>query len=91
MGADLSIINLILNASVVVQLVMLVLLLASILSWQIIFEKYSAIKQQENAISEFYDNSWNNLDFNNLYNKLSVRSAEITLLHLFLLMVSKNF
>ena len=53
MTTNMSFINLILNASIVVQLVMLSLLLASVGSWSIIFSKQKLIKKIKIASDKF--------------------------------------
>lgn len=58
MNQDLSIINLIANASLVVQIVMALLLLASIISWAVIFAKWAAYKRQDNADKNFERMFW---------------------------------
>ena len=45
-NADLSLLTLVQNASLLVQLVMLLLLLASMLSWWHIFRKHFAVREQ---------------------------------------------
>ncbi len=55
---NLSISHLILEASFVVQLVMLILLLASIASWAIIFKKVRQFKQAEAGAKDFEDTFW---------------------------------
>jgi len=62
-----SFINLILNASIVVQLVMLSLLLASVGSWSIIFSKQKLIKKIKIASDKFESNFWAGGDLNTLY------------------------
>ena len=43
MTADLSLLELVLNASILVQLVMLLLLVASLMSWTMIFRKLTTL------------------------------------------------
>jgi biopolymer transport protein TolQ len=64
---DLSIIALIMGASVVVQLVMLLLLIASFLSWSIIFTKRRLLRRTRSASDEFEANFWSGGDLNTLY------------------------
>ena len=45
MNQDMSILHLVLNASVVVQLVMLLLVVVSVASWSAIFRKLFALKR----------------------------------------------
>jgi len=67
MTTDLSIIALIMGASVVVQLVMLLLLIASFLSWSIIFTKRRLLRRTRSASDEFETNFWSGGDLNTLY------------------------
>jgi biopolymer transport protein TolQ len=66
METDQSIIHLVLNASFIVQLVMLLLLLASLASWSIIFKKTSQIKRLEKSAEDFEDDFWSVGDMNRL-------------------------
>lgn len=67
MTTDLSIISLVLGASMVVQLVLLALLLASFVSWSIIFTKRRLIRRTKSASDEFEANFWSGGDLNTLY------------------------
>ncbi len=67
MAVDLSITHLILEASLVVQLVMLILLLGSISSWAIIFRKYRHLKQAEAGAEAFEDAFWSGGNLNEIY------------------------
>jgi biopolymer transport protein TolQ len=71
MNADLSIFHLILQASFVVQLVMLILLLASIISWTYIFAKYKEFKQATEVTEEFESEFWSGRELSQLYKKLT--------------------
>ncbi len=55
---DLSFITLIANASILVQLVMLLLLGVSLTSWNYIFSKMFAIKKARAQTEEFERNFW---------------------------------
>ena len=55
MSNDLSIISLIANADFVVIIVMLILLLGSVFSWALMFEKLLTLRMQFNKIAEFED------------------------------------
>ncbi len=70
MATDMSFIHLITQASVVVQLVMLLLLLASVMSWFIVFRKSKVIKQARKEATQFEDNFWSGKDVTNLYKQL---------------------
>ncbi|RMX09583.1 protein TolQ [Vandammella animalimorsus] len=64
---DMSITHLILNASWVVQAVMLILVLGSIASWTLIFRKGGALKQARKLNSEFEEDFWSGASLNDLY------------------------
>jgi len=68
-SADLSIIHLITGASFVVQLVMFILVLASVLSWTVIFSKWKLLKAAKENADEFEDKFWSAHDLSDLYNK----------------------
>jgi len=71
-----SIIHLISGASFLVQLVMFLLLVASIFSWTIIFSKWRLlIKAKQNA-DEFENRFWNASDLSDLYKKTSRHSKK---------------
>jgi len=63
---DLSILSLILNASVVVQLILLMLVSLSIGSWSIIIRKGFALGSVKKATEEFEKNFWSGGDLNTL-------------------------
>jgi biopolymer transport protein TolQ len=67
MTTNLSFISLVMGASVVVQLVMLSLLVASFVSWSIIFTKRRLIMRTKSASDEFEANFWSGGDLNTLY------------------------
>ena len=67
MNQDLSIIQLGLHASFVVQLVMLLLLLVSITSWAAIFRKLRSFKQTRALNDEFERDFWSGTSLNDLY------------------------
>ncbi len=58
MNTDLSLIALIRDASLIVQLVMLLLVLASVLSWTLIFLKHQQVKRSEAIAEEFEQEFW---------------------------------
>jgi biopolymer transport protein TolQ len=68
MTVDMSLLTLIMNASFVVKLVMLALLLASLGSWSIIFTKRRLIKRAQSASDDFESSFWSGGDLNTLYN-----------------------
>lgn len=69
MTADMSIVHLLLNASIPVQIVMLLLLIASLMSWSIIFTKRRLIRRTKDASDEFEAAFWSGGDLNTLYQR----------------------
>lgn len=64
---DMSIGHLILNASWVVQLVMLLLVAGSIASWITIFQKNLALRDARKLNAEFEEDFWSGASLNDLY------------------------
>lgn len=71
MNQDLSIIHLVLNASAVVQAVMLLLMVVSIVSWAAIFRKLFALRRIKSQNEKFEHDFWGGSSLNDLYNKAS--------------------
>jgi len=59
--------SLILEATIVVQLVMLILLLASIISWVMIVQRWLVLNSAEQGISGFEKRFWSGMDLSQLY------------------------
>lgn len=70
-SSDLSVISLVTNASVIVQLVMLLLLLGSLMSWWYIFIKLFSIKRAASQSDAFERDFWSGADLTAMYNKVS--------------------
>ena len=70
MSADLSFFSLIAGASVVVQLVMLLLLSVSVMSWTMIFRKRSALIEARIDADRFEEQFWSGGDLAALYHKV---------------------
>ena len=66
---DMSVISLVTGASVLVQIVMLGLLLASLLSWYYIFLKFFAFNRATSRAEEFEKRFWSGADLNELYQR----------------------
>ncbi|MEM7016874.1 MAG: protein TolQ [Pseudomonadota bacterium] len=66
-----SIIEMILNASLMVQLVMLILLLMSFLSWGLIFRKYIELRRAGRDADDLEDRFWNQGDLGRLYQDIT--------------------
>lgn len=72
-SADLSIITLVMNASVVVKCVMGILLVASISSWAAIFSKMLVLSRSSRQTDDFDKRFWSGLDLAKLYETASTR------------------
>ena len=66
-STDLSFVSLILNASLVVQLVMAMLVVASVLSWTIIFDRSRVLKKAQVEADDFENRFWSGGDLGDLY------------------------
>lgn len=73
-GSDLSFFSLIWGASLPVQAVMLILVLASMASWKIIYLKVKTLKKAEQNTDDFEKIFWSGGSLSNLYESFSVRS-----------------
>jgi biopolymer transport protein TolQ len=67
MPADLSIIRLVLEASIPVQLVLALLAFASVMSWAIIFNKSALIRRARREADQFETSFWSGGDLAQLY------------------------
>ena len=67
---EVSAIELFLQAGIVVKSVMVVLILASIISWIIIFERYIFFRKANENRFIFEDKFWSGTDLNDLYSEL---------------------
>ncbi|GAA5143071.1 protein TolQ [Thalassotalea piscium] len=74
MSAEISFFDLFLQASLLVQLVMLTLLSFSIASWAVIFQRRKNITQAANQLQVFEDKFWSGADLSKLYTEISARS-----------------
>jgi len=69
-SSDLSFLQLVLNASPLVQLVMATLVLASILSWTMIFDRSRVLKRAQRRADDFEDRFWSGADLAELYRRV---------------------
>ncbi|SIT71305.1 Cell division and transport-associated protein TolQ [Ectothiorhodosinus mongolicus] len=83
MSVDLSLYRLILEASLIVQLVMVILVLASVFSWMIIVLKWRVLKAARQAADEFEDRFWSGADLSHLYDGLRRRTDIAGMEHVF--------
>ena len=70
MPSQLSIYDLIANASLLVQLVMLLLVVVSIISWMMIFQKWFLLRSAQIEYEAFEDHFWSGIDLRQFYNEL---------------------
>ena len=75
MNSDLSVVRLILDASIIVQLVLVLLLIASIASWAVILDKRRVLKQAMTAAGEFETSFWSGVDLSSLYRDIARADA----------------
>jgi biopolymer transport protein TolQ len=68
-GHDLTIVSMIMNASVVVKAVMAMLVVASLLSWTYIFMKMFAIRRARRQADDFEREFWSGSDLVGLYQR----------------------
>ncbi len=76
MEVDLSMTSLVLGASLLVQIVMVILLLASLWSWTVIFTKRALIRQARRDADKFEERFWSAGDLTALYNRITQRGHE---------------
>ena len=76
MNTDLSIFHLVTEASIVVQFVMVILVLASLMSWTFIFTKRKELKRAIEITDEFEEQFWSGIALADLYRKLSAKDFE---------------
>jgi len=73
---DFSVIDLFLQASLIVQSVMIVLLIVSIISWIVIFERYFNLNRIKEANKAFEKEFWSGKDLNELYDGIDQLSND---------------
>lgn len=66
-----SVLSLILNASFLVQMVMLLLLIASVMSWVMIFQRRRALKFARDNMKAFEEQFWSGIDLSQLFRQVS--------------------
>lgn len=80
---ELSIYRLIADASLLVQAVMLILALASVISWTLIFSKSQVISKARKDANTFEDRFWSGADLPTLYEKISAKRNLAGMEHIF--------
>ena len=76
MSADLSIVGLFLNASILVQLIMVGLLLLSAISWGMIIDRSRGLNSAMRDGAKFEERFWSGIDLGKLYNDLTSRQTQ---------------
>ena len=77
MSEPLSIVDLVLNASIVVQAVMALLIAASLASWVMIFQRGFALAAIRTDATEFENEFWSGKDLGQLYMELEETEADL--------------
>ncbi len=72
---DLSLVTLFLQADIVVKLVMVLLLLASIWVWAIVFEKITTLRRVNRQAAAFEDRFWSGGSLEDLYDQEGIRPS----------------
>lgn len=73
---QLSIVTLILDASLLVQAVMALLMAASIVSWVMIFQRSTYLSRARESVIEFEEQFWSGGQLHDLYSDIAERSRE---------------
>ena len=83
MQVDMSFYRLVTEASLLVQLVMFLLLLASVVSWTMIVSKWRIIKDARRDAERFEDRFWSGMDLAVLYDQLRKKKNLSGMEHIF--------
>ncbi|MFY8272604.1 protein TolQ [Pseudoalteromonas sp. SSDWG2] len=76
MDSGLNFFDLILKASVLVQLVMLTLVALSVISWAIIIQRRKTLSNALNNAKKFEARFWSGVDLSKLYNEICARTVQ---------------
>ncbi|MDA8861343.1 protein TolQ [Gammaproteobacteria bacterium] len=74
---DISVLNLFLEAGMVVKTVMLLLLLASVLTWIVVVERYNFYKKIKDINTSFHRRFWSGEDLNVLYDEIELENIPL--------------
>ena len=83
MQVDMSVYHLVANASILVQIVMLILVLASIVSWTMIMSKSRVLRLANKEAAGFENRFWSGADLATLYEKVSAKRSLNGMEHIF--------
>ncbi|KLV11326.1 MULTISPECIES: protein TolQ [Photobacterium] len=78
MTAELSILDLFLQASLLVKIVMLILLGMSVVSWALIIKRSQVLSQAKAKAERFEDRFWSGIDLSQLYQEVEARKDSLT-------------
>lgn len=78
MTGELSILDLFLQASVLVKVVMLILLSLSVMSWAMIFKRSKILSVARTDSERFENKFWSGMDLSQLFNEVKVRKDRIS-------------
>ena len=78
MTEPLSIYSLIVHASMLVKIILLLLLITSVASWVMIFQRAFALKSVQKSIDEFEEYFWSGIDLRQLYDELERADQDLT-------------
>ena len=76
MEEQLSLIDLVLQASFTVQAVMAMLMLASVLSWYMIIQRFLYFRSARDEMYDFEERFWSGIDLSQLYREGNERASE---------------
>lgn len=75
MDPNMSIMSLFLEASLIVQAVMVGLLLLSVISWTMIFQRSIFMRKAKRALAQFEEQFWSGIEMNKLYERVIERGG----------------
>ena len=75
-STDFSLINLFLRADIVVKSVIIILILASVYSWALIFDKYRLFKRIQKSSAIFEDKFWSSKSAESFYKNLPSKTKD---------------
>ncbi|MGR5061718.1 protein TolQ [Photobacterium sp. DNB22_13_2] len=78
MTAELSILDLFLQASLLGKAVVLILLGMSVTSWAMIIKRSQVLSQAKNHVDRFEDRFWSGVDLSQLYQEVEARKDSLT-------------
>ncbi len=77
MPQQIPIFDLIVNASLLVQIVMALLAAASVISWMMIFQRWFALSRAHRQMDVFEDRFWSGVDLRELYGELQENADDL--------------